>query len=77
MAATKLASEEEEKGKVRYRQLDLFSSLDDETNKLDYDREVLRNENNLQNAMLKIKKKYGKKCYFERYGFRRWGNNKG
>ena len=60
MAATKLASEEEEKGKVRYRQLDLFSSLDDETNKLDYDREVLRNENNLQNAMLKIKEKYGK-----------------
>ena len=60
MAATKLASEEEEKGKVRYRQLDLFSSLDDENNKLDYDREVLRNENNLQNAMLKIKEKYGK-----------------
>ncbi len=60
MAATKLASEEEEKGKVRYRQLDLFSSIDDENNKLDYDREVLRNENNLQNAMLKIKEKYGK-----------------
>ncbi len=60
MAFTKLASEEEEKGKVRYRQLDLFSSLDDENNKLDYDREVLRNENNLQNAMLKIKEKYGK-----------------
>ena len=60
MAFTKLASEEEEKGKVRFRQLDLFSSLDDENNKLDYDREVLRNENNLQNAMLKIKEKYGK-----------------
>ncbi len=60
MAATKLASEEEEKGKVRYRQLDLFSSLDDENNKLDYDREVLKEENNLQNAMLKIKEKYGK-----------------
>lgn len=60
MAATKLASEEEEKSKVRYRQLDLFSSLDDENNKLDYDREVLKEENNLQNAMLKIKEKYGK-----------------
>ena len=60
MTATKLASEEEEKGKVRYRQLDLFSSLDDENNKLDYDREVLKEENNLQNAMLKIKEKYGK-----------------
>ena len=60
MAATKLASEEEEKGKVRYRQLDLFSSLDDENNKLDYDREALKEENNLQNAMLKIKEKYGK-----------------
>ena len=60
MAATKLASEEEEKGKVRCRQLDLFSSLDDENNKLDYDREALKEENNLQNAMLKIKEKYGK-----------------
>lgn len=60
MAATKLASEEEEKGKVRYRQLDLFSSLDDENNKLDYDREALKEENNFQNAMLKIKEKYGK-----------------
>ena len=60
MAATKLASEEEEKSKVRYRQLDLFSSLDDENNKLDYDREALKEENNLQNAMLKIKEKYGK-----------------
>ena len=60
MAATKLTSEEEEKGKIRYRQLDLFSSLDDETNKLDYDRKVLRSENNLQNAMLKIKERYGK-----------------
>ncbi len=60
MAATKLANEEEEKGKLRYRQLDLFSSLDGENNKLDYDREVLKEENNLQNAMLKIKKKYGK-----------------
>lgn len=59
MAATKLASEEE-KDKVRYRQLDLFSSIDDENNKLDYDREVLKEENNLQNAMLKIKEKYGK-----------------
>ena len=60
MAATKLASEEEEKGKVRYKQLDLFSSLDEENNKLDYDREALKEENNLQNAMLKIKEKYGK-----------------
>ena len=60
MAATKLASEEKGKDIVRYRQLDLFSSLDDENNKLDYDREVLRSENNLQNAMLKIKEKYGK-----------------
>ena len=60
MAATKLANEEEEKGKLRYRQLDLFSSLDGENNKLDYDREVLKEENNLQNAMLKIKEKYGK-----------------
>ena len=60
MAATKLANEEEEKDKIRYRQLDLFSSLDDENNKLDYDREVLKEENNLQNAMLKIKEKYGK-----------------
>ena len=60
MAATKLTSEEEEKGKIRYRQLDLFSSLDDETNKLDYDRKVLKEENNLQNAMLKIKERYGK-----------------
>ena len=58
IALTKLASEEDEKNKVRYRQLDLFSSLDD--NKLDYDREVLKEENNLQNAMLKIKEKYGK-----------------
>ena len=48
MAATKLASEEKGKDIVRYRQLDLFSSLDDENNKLDYDREVLRSENNLQ-----------------------------
>ena len=60
MAATKLESEEEEKGKVRYKQLDLFSSLDEENNKLDYDREALKEENNLQNAMLKIKEKYGK-----------------
>ncbi len=60
MAATKLASEEDEISKVRYRQLDLFSSLDGENNKLDYDREVLKEENNLQNAMLKIKEKYGK-----------------
>ena len=60
MAATKLASEEKGKDIVRYRQLDLFSSLNDENNKLDYDREVLRSENNLQNAMLKIKEKYGK-----------------
>ncbi len=58
IALTKLASEEDEKDKVRYRQLDLFSSLDD--NKLDYDREILKKENNLQNAMLKIKEKYGK-----------------
>ena len=58
IALTKLASEEDEKDKVRYRQLDLFSSLDD--NKLDYDKEVLKKENNLQNAMLKIKEKYGK-----------------
>ena len=60
MCATKLASEEDEKCKARYRQLDLFSSLDDKDNKLDYDREALKNENNLQNAMLKIKEKYGK-----------------
>ena len=60
MCATKLASEEDEISKVRYRQLDLFSSLDGENNKLDYDREVLKEENNLQNAMLKIKEKYGK-----------------
>ena len=60
MAATKLAIEEKEKGKVRYRQLDLFSSLDEKTNKLDYNRGVLKEENNLQNAMLKIKEKYGK-----------------
>ena len=58
MVFTKLASEDDKKDKVRYRQLDLFSSLDD--NKLDYDREVLKKENNLQNAMLKIKEKYGK-----------------
>ena len=51
--------EETEKDKVRYRQLDLFSSLDDD-NKLDYNREVLKEENNLQNAMLKIKEKYCK-----------------
>lgn len=60
MAATKLAIEEKKKGKVRYRQLDLFSSLDEKTNKLDYNRGVLKEENNLQNAMLKIKEKYGK-----------------
>lgn len=60
MVATKLAIEEKEKGKVRYRQLDLFSSLDEKTNKLDYNRGVLKEENNLQNAMLKIKEKYGK-----------------
>lgn len=60
MAATKLAIEEKEKGKVRYRQLDLFSSLDEKTNKLDYNRGILKEENNLQNAMLKIKEKYGK-----------------
>ena len=60
MAATKLAIEEKEKGKVRYRQLDLFSSLDEKTNKLDYNRGVLKEENNLQDAMLKIKEKYGK-----------------
>ena len=44
----------------KLEQLDLFSSLDGENNKLDYDREVLKEENNLQNAMLKIKEKYGK-----------------
>ena len=60
MCATKLASEEDEKCKVRYRQLDLFSSLEEKDNKLDYNREALKEENNLQNAMLEIKKKYGK-----------------
>ena len=60
MCATKLASEEDEISKVRYRQLDLFSSLEEKDNKLDYNREALKEENNLQNAMLKIKKKYGK-----------------
>ena len=35
MCATKLASEEDEKCKVRYRQLDLFSSLEEKDNKLD------------------------------------------
>lgn len=60
MAATKLASEDEEIGKVRYRQLDLFSSLEGQDNKLAYNREVLKEENNLQNAMLNIKEKYGK-----------------
>ena len=60
MCATKLASEEDEISKVRYRQLDLFSSLEEKDNKLDYNREILKEENNLQNAMLKIKKKYGK-----------------
>ena len=60
MATTKLANEEEEKGKLRYRQLDLFSSLEEKDNKLDYNREALKEENNLQNAMLKIKEKYGK-----------------
>ena len=60
MCATKLASEEDEKCKVRYRQLDLFSSLEEKDNKLDYNRETLKEENNLQNAMLKIKEKYGK-----------------
>jgi len=60
MCATKLASEEDEKCKVRYRQLDLFSNLDEKNNNLDYNREVLKEENNLQNAMLKIKEKYGK-----------------
>lgn len=60
MVATKFANEEEEKDKVRYRQLDLFSSLEEKDNKLDYNREILKEENNLQNAMLKIKKKYGK-----------------
>ena len=52
--------EEDEKCKVRYRQLDLFSSLEEKDNKLDYNREALKEENNLQNAMLKIKEKYGK-----------------
>ena len=51
MCATKLASEEDEKCKVRYRQLDLFSSLEEKDNKLDYNREALKEENNLQNAM--------------------------
>ena len=60
MCATKLTSEEDEKCKVRYRQLDLFSSLEEKDNKLDYNREILKEENNLQNAMLKIKEKYGK-----------------
>ena len=60
MCATKLANEEDEKCKVRYRQLDLFSNLDEKNNNLDYNREVLKEENNLQNAMLKIKEKYGK-----------------
>lgn len=60
MCATKLTSEEDEKCKVRYRQLDLFSSLEEKDNKLDYNREALKEENNLQNAMLKIKEKYGK-----------------
>ena len=60
MCATKLASEEDEISKVRYRQLDLFSSLEEKDNKLDYNRESLKEENNLQNAMLKIKEKYGK-----------------
>ena len=60
MCATKLASEEDEKCKVRYRQLDLFSSLEEKDNELDYNREALKEENNLQNAMLKIKEKYGK-----------------
>lgn len=60
MCATKLASEEDEISKVRYRQLDLFSSLEEKDNKLDYNREALKEENNLQNAMLKIKEKYGK-----------------
>ena len=60
MAATKLAREDDEKGKIRYRQLDLFSSLDDENNNLDYSRETLKRENGLQNTMLKIKEKYGK-----------------
>ena len=60
MCATKLASEEDEISKVRYRQLDLFSNLDEKNNNLDYNREVLKEENNLQNAMLKIKEKYGK-----------------
>ena len=60
MCATKLASEEDEISKVRYRQLDLFSSLEEKDNKLDYNREILKEENNLQNAMLKIKEKYGK-----------------
>ena len=60
MCATKLTSEEDEKCKVRYRQLDLFSSLEEKDNRLDYNREILKEENNLQNAMLKIKEKYGK-----------------
>ena len=60
MCATKLASEEDEKCKVRYRQLDLFSNLEEKDNKLDYNREALKEENNLQNVMLKIKEKYGK-----------------
>ena len=60
MCVTKLASEEDEKCKARYRQLDLFSSLEEKDNKLDYNREALKEENNLQNAMLKIKEKYGK-----------------
>ena len=60
MCATKLASEEVEKCKVRYKQLDLFSSLEEKDNKLDYNIKALKEENNLQNAMLKIKEKYGK-----------------
>lgn len=51
--------EEEAKTKQEYQQIDLFSYME-ETNKKEFESEAVEREKKMQQAMLDIKKKYGK-----------------
>lgn len=55
-----LTSEKIENTKVKFEQFDIFTNFDEVLKKKEEEKELLKEENNLQHALIKIKNKYGK-----------------
>lgn len=60
MSANEVTHELEEEQKTKYKQFDLFSSLEEQNRKIDQERGEEMKDRKLQNVVLTIKHKYGK-----------------